>query len=336
MTVRTLRLPDTLEHWPGKRRINPLCEEVSVESAAWLRSFGVFTPEKQVAFDECNFGLLASLSFPDADEHLLRAACDLMNLFFVFDEQTDVADEVEARRLADVTIRALEDPEHPRQACEPVVGEITRHKTGIELLYLQTDYVESVVVQARDRDEARFRNVDEYYVVRRRTVGAEPCCALAVLNEDLPLDLPELPFLKHLRRHIIDMVILDNDLLSYRREHVSGNDMHNVLTLVMHEKNVDLNAAVGWLAAEHAARMDEFLELWPEACALLGSCGSNAANRGLAVYLSHIANWPRANECWSFEGGRYLGRDSAQVRMHRVVEIEEPGERSSSYSLARF
>ena len=55
-----------------------------------------------------------------------RAACDLMNLFFVFDEYTDTVDEVEARRLADISMDALRNPEKPRPAEESLIGEVTR------------------------------------------------------------------------------------------------------------------------------------------------------------------------------------------------------------------
>lgn len=53
---RSLRLPDTMARWPYPRRINPAYEEVSAESAAWLRSFHAFSAEAQVAFDKCKFG----------------------------------------------------------------------------------------------------------------------------------------------------------------------------------------------------------------------------------------------------------------------------------------
>lgn len=49
-----------------------------------------------------------------------------MNLFFVFDEYTDVCDAVEARKLADIVMDALRNPDLPRPQNESIVGEITR------------------------------------------------------------------------------------------------------------------------------------------------------------------------------------------------------------------
>ena len=66
-----LPIPDMLAGWPWQRRINPLAEEVSAESSAWLRSFSPFTAKSQHAFDKFDLGLLTSLMFPDASRGAL-------------------------------------------------------------------------------------------------------------------------------------------------------------------------------------------------------------------------------------------------------------------------
>ena len=49
-----------------------------------------------------------------------------MNLFFVFDEYSDVADEDDVRVMADISMDALRNPHTPRHKGEWVGGEITR------------------------------------------------------------------------------------------------------------------------------------------------------------------------------------------------------------------
>ncbi|KAL1938253.1 hypothetical protein VTO73DRAFT_11897 [Trametes versicolor] len=328
---RSLRLPDTLSQWPYPRRINPAYEEVSAESAAWLRSFHAFSNEAQVAFDKCKFGLLASLTYPNVDKDHLRAACDLMNVFFVFDEQTDIADTARTRELADIVIDAVRHPDRPRPEGEPIVGEITRqfwahacvNSTASGRARFEqewTRYVESVIGQTEDRDAGRLRTTEEYLELRRFTIGADPSYALAMARVDLPLAVSELPVFRKLRGCITDMLIFDNDLLSYRKEYAAGDDMHNIITLVMNEKQIDVDAAVEWLAAEHAKRVDEFFVLWPQASAM--SFGSDELNQAVATYLDHLVNWPRGDECWSFESGRYFGKDGARVKKERVIELK--------------
>ena len=49
-----------------------------------------------------------------------------MNLFFVFDEYSDVEDEHTVQTFADVIMDALRNPHKARPAGEPVLGEIAR------------------------------------------------------------------------------------------------------------------------------------------------------------------------------------------------------------------
>ena len=62
----------------------------------------------------------------DAWEEHLRTGCDLMNLFFVIDEHTDLSDTKTAREQANIVMNALENPEKLRPAGEWVGGEVTR------------------------------------------------------------------------------------------------------------------------------------------------------------------------------------------------------------------
>lgn len=56
----------------------------------------------------------------------LRTGCDLMNMFFVFDEYSDVAPEDEVQVMADIIMDALRNPYQPRPKGEWVGGEVTR------------------------------------------------------------------------------------------------------------------------------------------------------------------------------------------------------------------
>ncbi|KAI0642058.1 terpenoid synthase [Trametes meyenii] len=329
----TVRLPDTMQNWPWPRRVNSLYEEISAQSAEWLRSFHAFSPESQRAFDLCDFGLLASLAYPNVDGDLLRVGCDIMNLFFVFDEYTDVLDASGTQELADIIIDAVKNPWRPRPSGESVVGEITRQFWKHALASATesaihrfedawTRYAASVVEQARDREEGRSRAVDDYLALRRYTIGAEPSYAVAELKLGLPAEVTEHPLVEELRTCVTDMLIFDNDLLSFRREYATG-DSHNVIPIVMRERRLAVDEALRWLSGEHRQRMDRFFVLWPEVAAL--EFGSQEVDRAFKLYLDHLANWPRANECWSYESGRYFGENGARVKLERVVELKGQG-----------
>ncbi len=48
-------IPSNLDGWKWSRQINPHYAEVKAESAAWVRSFGAFSPKAQEAYDRCDF-----------------------------------------------------------------------------------------------------------------------------------------------------------------------------------------------------------------------------------------------------------------------------------------
>ena len=49
-----------------------------------------------------------------------------MNLFFVFDEKSDLVDAEEARKQADIIMDALRNPTHARPDGEWVGGEVAK------------------------------------------------------------------------------------------------------------------------------------------------------------------------------------------------------------------
>ncbi|KAH9940764.1 terpenoid synthase [Epithele typhae] len=326
----TITVPDTLASWPYPRRINPHYETVAPESATWVRGFRAFGPRSQRAFDKCNFGLLASLAFPSLSREHLRVGCDVMNLFFVFDEHTDTLPGDSVRVLADISMDAMLHPDKVRPENEPAVGEITRQfwlnarrcstpTFQRRFVYEWQLYVDSVVEQARDRDHTRFRTVEEHLALRRFTIGSRPSFAIIELGLDIPQDVFDDPLLVDLRDTITDILALDNDMASYNKEQAAGDDLHNVVTLIMHAQHVDLHAALAHAAALHAERARHVLDDLVPAIHALDVPAAVAAD--LAFYVDGVLNWPRGNDCWTFESMRYFGIDGPRVQRERVVEL---------------
>ena len=86
----------------------------------------------------------------------------------------------------------------------------------------------------------------------------------------------------------------------------------------MHENNLDLDGALQWVAARHKERVDHALATWPQALSL---SFSPEVDKDLAFYLDHVMNWPRANDCWNFENGRYFGSDGLRIQKERTVTL---------------
>ena len=146
--------------WQWPRRINPNYAVVKKEADAWLSSFQAFSPKAQDAFNRCDFSKcflsysvcililfdrpprLFSLPYSQKryshgefidqiicsvvhSEHA-RSGCDLMHLFFVFDEYSDRSPPPEVRKQKGVVMDALRNPHTPRPKGEWIGGEVAR------------------------------------------------------------------------------------------------------------------------------------------------------------------------------------------------------------------
>ncbi|RPD81425.1 terpenoid synthase [Lentinus tigrinus ALCF2SS1-7] len=309
--------------WPWPRKINPYYEEVTAESNAWFKTFKAFTPQSQYAYDKCDFGRLASLSYPDA----LRIGVDLMNLVFIIDEYTDVEPAPVVREMIEVVIDALRNPDKPRPEGEIILGEITRQfwARGRAIATLEpakhfveafTDYVNSVVVQAEDRDNDTIRTIDSYLETRRENIGTRPAHLPAELHLSIPDEAFYHPIIKELEFLCADLVLLDNDIASYNKEQATGDDRHNILTIAMHQFNMSLDSAINWVANHHKEVEMRFLD----ALERVPSWGP-AVDKQVAVYIDQLGTWPRSNYCWAFESGRYFGSKGREYQKTRLVPM---------------
>ncbi|KAF8970725.1 terpenoid synthase [Flammula alnicola] len=311
---QVIYLPETMANWPWRRAINPHYEEVKAASNAWFESFKPFTPQSQIAFNKCDF------------EHL-RTGCDLMNLFFVVDEYTDVEPEPVVRAMVDIVIDALNNPHKPRPDGEILLGVVAQQfwqlaaKTASptsqrHMIESFTAYLESVVQQAADRDSDTFRSIDSYFQNRRQNIGARPSYVPMELDLHLPDEVFYHPVIEELSYYIADLIILDNDIASYNKEQATGDDRHNVITIAMHEFNVDLDGAMQWAANYHVEVETKFLD----GLKRVPSWGPEI-DQQLKQYIYGLANWPRCNDCWNFESGRYFGSKGREIQKTRLVPL---------------
>jgi len=250
-----------------------------------------------------------------------------MNVFFLFDEYSDVENDIVARKLANIIMDALRHPHAPRPARESVVGEVVRQFWELAIRtaspssqnrFISTfdKYTTAVVQQASDRTVGHIRSIEDYFTVRRETIGARPSFALLELDMTLPDEVLEHPVIVDLTTVTIDMLILGNDLCSYNVEQAKGDDGHNILTIVMNEFSIDLHGALSWLDAHHAERAARFLELFKR----IPSFGDSIDSQ-LRIYVDGLGNWVRANDAWSFESYRYFKDQGLHIQGSRKVTL---------------
>lgn len=156
----------------------------------------------------------------------------------------------------------------------------------------------------------------QYLINRRENAAIRPGSLPLELDLSIPDEIFYHPVIVELSTCIADLTLVDNDILSYNREQATGNDGHNLLTCVMHELRCDVNSAMEWAAQYHARVESKFIEGLKN----LPSWGAEVDTQ-VTEYLTRIANWPRANYCWSFESHRYFGDKGLEVQRTRRVAL---------------
>ncbi|KAH8585340.1 terpenoid synthase [Bisporella sp. PMI_857] len=327
---QSIYIPDTMAHWPWPRSINPNYEVCMAESNVWLKTFDVFTPKAQAAFSRCEFGLLASLGYPKLNKDGCRVACDLMNLFFVFDEKSDLSGEHETRYQADCIMDALRNPHKLRPEGEWIGGRVTQEfwqnaiKTASESCQRRfvasfQRYTDAVVQQSLDRTHSHIRDINSYFLLRRETIGTLPSFALIELHYNIPDHVMKHPTIEYLTELCTDMISIGNDLYSYNTEQARGDEGHNLVTVVMVELDIPLQEAYDWIGHLHDDLVRDFLAEYTNFPSFPDE--SETVNREIREYADGLGNWVRTNERWSFEGGRYFGTDGLSILKSRTVAL---------------
>ncbi|TFK47565.1 terpenoid synthase [Heliocybe sulcata] len=326
----TFQLPDGLVNWPWSRQLNVHYRVVKAESDAWIQSFDALDDRAQRAFDKCNFSLLACLAYPAADKDRARAACDLMNLFFLFDELSDVANEREVQEQADAILDALRHPfKHPDVNNRSTLGDAARQFARRTIAILSPScytrfvdafipHVEAMAQQAHDRScgYSNRQTVEGYMSVRRGTIGAKPAFLFLEGDEDIPEWVLGHPLLEKLEACVMDMLIMSNDIYSYNVEQARGDDGHNIVSVVMVEQGFNLHEAMRWVESQYLDVVKQFLK----AKERLPSWGASV-DAQVSAYIYGLANWARAGDQWCFESERYFGRRGLEIQKSRQVEL---------------
>ncbi|KAI0023873.1 terpenoid synthase [Xylariomycetidae sp. FL0641] len=322
-----ITLPDFEAGWMWPRRVNPHTAEIRQECIDWAASFGAFTPKAQIAFDKCDFNLLTGLSYPWVTKDQLRSACDLMNLFFIFDEHSDRSDAHEVWDMVNIIRDAMRNPDQPRPAGEWVGGEVARQfwaravsisTPTFQRRFLKTwdRYLIGTAEQAEDRSASHIRDIQSYLDVRRRTIGALPSLNMLEMDKDIPDEVFEHPLIRELHALSIDLTIFANDIISYNKEQASGDDEHNLITIAMQERGLSVQEAIDWTAQLHADMVRKFNRYYRE----LPRWGG-PLDLDVQAYVNGAAQWVVAYVQWSYESQRYFGKRGPEIKRSRVLDL---------------
>ncbi|KAF9530787.1 terpenoid synthase [Crepidotus variabilis] len=328
----TFTLPDLLARFPWPRNLSEFYTEAKAESSTWTEGFHPFDEDGLEGFNLCDFNLLAGLAYAPREKEIIRLGCDLMNIFYVFDEYSDITDAAGAEGIRNIIMDAFRNPHNSRPEGELLLGEMCRDFWLRASSYVKPDahclghflrdfdlYTEAVVREADDRTKRIYRSFEEYLAIRRDSSGCYPSFALCEFGLDLPEEAYHHPRMAELRVQATDLIAIGNDIDSYAMEKARGLELHNSVELVMKEQGVNVQGAINWLERYAAGVHAGFLEN----VAQMPSWGEQT-DKKVKTYIDGLAQWIRGNDDWTFESGRYFGSKGLEIQKTRVMTLLPP------------
>ncbi|KAJ8133549.1 hypothetical protein O1611_g72 [Lasiodiplodia mahajangana] len=349
-----VRIPDLFSSIMAQEPVeNPNRSEVEAESDEWIREIMKMDEKAAAKHMRAQFCYISSLWTPTSDKEGLRLMTDWVNWVFLFDDQFDEGflkdDPVATQEEVDATMAIMSDdaplygPEvnpirYVFQVCwqriksraslgklpdkvVAVVG-LTVIKPGIELQQRCRDqhkfYFDQIVVQVQRvaAGEDLASDLQTYMKMRRGTIGAYPAIAVSecVHSIELPEHVFLHPSLQECVRISSDLILLVNDLLSYRKDVELGTDFGVIP--ILQGKGLSIQQSIDQIGA----MMNDRYRGWYTSLAELPSYGRKI-DREVLKFVEVCRLVALGNLYWSFKTGRYLGAEGPYVYETKIMRL---------------
>ncbi|GKU08468.1 unnamed protein product, partial [Fusarium langsethiae] len=131
---------------------------------------------------------------------------------------------------------------------------------------------------------------------------------------DLPQDVMDHPSIEAISRITCDLVTLQNDLCSYRKDLIQGEDS-NIMFILRDQGMTDQEAA-----DEIGEMLYDCYRRWHMAIANLPFWGEGV-DRDVIKFVNGCRNIALGNLHWSLYTFRYLGDEGPQVKKTRMMRL---------------
>ncbi|KAF2237958.1 terpenoid synthase [Viridothelium virens] len=211
-------------------RVNPHYEKVRQESEAWLLKHGDFDSRVSRIIHRTDFSYFCAVVMPDASAET-----------FPFDNGHLQKNPEEARKLIDGLVSIMRnenfEPEHPLLiAYKSIWLRLSQTSSkGVQNRFAasMTSYVEAVMQQVNLQSTAVLTSTIEGLVaLRRDSIATTPIYALIeyAYGLELPDEVIKHPSIQKIETIATDMVLIQNDIVSYAKEKALG-ESHNIVSL---------------------------------------------------------------------------------------------------------
>ncbi|GII62737.1 hypothetical protein Skr01_28220 [Sphaerisporangium krabiense] len=297
---------------PFPSLISPYAAQVDRETLSWLRACRMIDdPAELERYREAAYGYLGARAYPYASYEMLRLVTDWCVWLFAFDDafcESDRRSAEIARALPQLLI-VLDDldagipVENPfARGMRDVMRRVAAAGNADQLdgwRALTKDYLFAQVWEAANREDAVVPHYNDYVFMRRRTGAMPTVFSLIELATGQALTPEErrAPGVRAITECANDVVVWDNDLLSYAKEREGVNAGNNLVSvLVRHGDRTTQEAMdhIGRLRDRAVARM---LALRAE----IAAWGSEA----VMAYVRGLEHWVSGSVAYSLTSTRY-------------------------------
>ncbi|KAL2856286.1 terpene synthase metal binding domain protein [Aspergillus pseudodeflectus] len=348
----------------GNPPVNPYYAEVRAESERWLARACNFDHRAARRLAKTDFSYFCSISAPRAGREELKTVCDWGNWVFPFDDMFDSgalkdnptrAQEVIEDLLAGMGMGLESSKSSPQAECRADDPLIQVHNSvwerivkaspiGTQRRFAQSmhDYCMGSLVQVQNASTQTYPSIEEMLGIRRRSSGVAPLFALVEYAHKL--NIPDTVFetrsIQEIDRIGVDLVLIQNDILSYCREEVrlslsvsspllqpslpltslyqiQREGVSHNLVAIARRNGMSAQAAFTHVGDMLSSRYRD----WYLALAELPSWGEDVDVQ-VQEYVEGVRSVVRANLGWSFRSQRYFGERASEVRKSGVVRVQ--------------
>ncbi|KAK3343688.1 isoprenoid synthase domain-containing protein [Lasiosphaeria hispida] len=267
-------------------------------------------------------GFLCSTWAPTANADALRTLFDYNHWVFLFDDQFDeghlksdvVAALGETSKMSAIMEGSLRvtkgEGMNPIEYLWQTVCDRVRQGSS-EAVYgrfkeLHRHYFDGLLLQVADTQAGHpsTRSVEDYLIFRVRTIGVFPAFPISEYAEgvDIPAHAYSHPSIQEVMRISAEMVILVNDIASFKKDQVMGVDFNIINVLQRTEGGMSIQQALDRIST----MLDDCYQRWYRALAGMPIWGKETDYQVLR-YIDICRDVALGCLHWSFMTPRYLG-----------------------------
>jgi len=328
-------LPDLLRICPEKSTPqNPAFIQIKEEHERWLDAFSALSQQEKDAAKKADMPLFAARLFPQVDAAALRGVVNYLMATIILDKINDDESPRGAKVHADFFMDALSAAGGERSSAtvpkfqklmrtlvSPIMDAVgSTHRAAF--ISANKYFSDGTIKEAEERLTAKRElakpTIESYLDTRRRSVCVRPYLVFvwAKANPGLskPLDDVSVATMEEAAE---ELVIMANDLYSYKKEYEDNDVQHNFLTVLMElptSPAADLQGAIN----EAATLFESSLERFNNARSAIAARGSDIAP-ALERYAQGIVDLFVGNIEWSLVIPRYRVFDNEADREKRIM-----------------